>query len=341
MVSAAAGGRRSAFDHGGEGHIRRVGRAAVAAAVDAGLLLVGLAAGWFAAGELLLGAWLQTAVMLPAVPALIWFAASRAPADRPLVHAGVDAELARHGVSGPLAASLFAVFFLLHFGAFVVGIGVFAWRTLSATAVSLGSLGGVLLLALRAGLANVPTLRQDAEYLGAEGSSYLTLRATAVMQRAYLRMLPLHGGLSLAVGVQVAAPTAWLDRSIVLIVVVMTFVAGLWRYPTTTQLETQATAKAVTGTGRRSWAAGRGAGETTSPPGQPPGPAPAPAPSGPPPSGPPPSGPSPRPPLPPPAARPPAASLLPPATSGLQAPPPLLPSPPPAPPPPAPPLPPG
>jgi hypothetical protein len=224
---------------------RTVAAAAGVAAVDVTLLLVGLRAGWFTGGGLLVSAWAQSAMLVVAVPAALFSAAAGA-ADTPAVnamllqHAGKglppgDAPRS-HGpgwMTGRTLTFLLAAFFVVHYGAFVGGIGLFLVTSVFTGVGLAGSLGaGVLLLVLRTVLANVPGVLADARFLREDGSSFLMARTFTVIAMAYRRMVPLHLGI-IILGL---LDPRWLPYGVVGVIGTISFLGAAWRYPTREQL---------------------------------------------------------------------------------------------------------
>ena len=132
-------------------------------------------------------------------------------------------------LKGRTFTALMALFFVVHYGMFMVGIGVFV-GVFVFSGVGLGeTLGpGILLLAARTMLANIPSVAADARFLGADGSSYLMGRAMTVIGMAYRRMVPLHVGI-IMLGI---LDVRWWPYGIVAIIGTITFIGALWRYPT-------------------------------------------------------------------------------------------------------------
>lgn len=224
---------------GGRGTVLRVGQAGALAAVDAGLLLVGLRAGWFALGEVLVGVWLQSAVLVVTVPGVVFWAMSRVggtsgPTLTPIEsHPGVGRTYALAPSAG---AGLIAGVFVLHYGMFVVVLGTSLWTVARATGVTLLGGWGLLLLALRALAATVPSVLADTRFLTCDAGRYLSGRAMAITTRAYLRMIPLHGGLlAMSLPLSLIAPGA-ATAAVAVLVALLTFVGSLWRYPSTEAL---------------------------------------------------------------------------------------------------------
>ena len=91
---------------------------------------------------------------------------------------------------------------------------------------------GVLLLAVRSVLSNVPAVLADARFLRADGSSFLAGRTMAVVGLAHRRMVPLHVGIIALSFLEVQ----WWPYGVVAIVATITFVGALWRHPTHEEL---------------------------------------------------------------------------------------------------------
>jgi hypothetical protein len=136
-------------------------------------------------------------------------------------------------MKGRTLTFLLAGFFVMHYGAFVGGIGLFL-VTYAFTGVGLaGSLGaGVLLLVLRTLLANVPGVLADARFLREDGSSFLMARTFTVVAMAYRRMVPLHVGIIL-LGL---LDPQWWPYGVVGVIGTISFLGAAWRYPTREQL---------------------------------------------------------------------------------------------------------
>jgi len=117
------------FAFGGAGGVRephQVRHAAWAAALDATLLTVGVAAGWFAAAEVFVAAWAQALLFGVATVVVLLHAGSVAP-NGAQVDAGRSVQIGRRDLSGKEAATATAWMFLLHFGIFVAVLGVAVW----------------------------------------------------------------------------------------------------------------------------------------------------------------------------------------------------------------------
>jgi len=219
--------------------------AAVIAAIDVALLLVGLRSGWFTGGGLLVSAWAQSAMLVVAVPAVLVSAAAAAP-DTPTVDA-LLLQFAGQGrppsdgpgsqdpgwLRGRTLTFLLAGFFVMHYGAFVLGIGLFL-VTFAFTGVGLtGSLGaGVLLLVVRTVLVNLPSVLADARFLREDGSSFLMARTVSVVAMAYRRMVPLHLGI-IVLGV---LDPRWWPYGVVGVIGTISFLGAAWPYPAREQL---------------------------------------------------------------------------------------------------------
>lgn len=230
-------------------------RAAGVAAVDVAVLLVGLRSGWFTGGGLLISAWAQSALLVVAVPTAVVLAAAQA-ADTPAVnavlrqHAGKGQPPHRApGSPGPgwmqgrTLTFLLAGFFVLHYGAFVGGIGL-VLATYVFTGVGLGGpIGaGVVMLVLRTLLANVPAVIADARFLRSDASSFLMARTVTVVAMAYRRMVPLHLGI-IVLGV---LDPQWWPYGVVAVLGTISFLGAAWPYPTRAQLAARSEELATT-----------------------------------------------------------------------------------------------
>ncbi|MFU8839426.1 MAG: DUF6498-containing protein [Nitriliruptoraceae bacterium] len=215
------------------------------AAVDVALLLVGLRSGWFTGGGLLVSVWAQSAMLVVAVPAVL-FSAATAASDTPAVNAMLLQFAGQGRPSGDVPGAqdpgwlrgrtltyLLAGFFVVHYGAFVLGIGLFL-VTFAFTGVGLaGSLGaGVVLLVVRTMLANLPSVLADARFLREDGSSFLMARTVSVVAMAYRRMVPLHLGI-IVLGV---LDPRWWPYGVVAVIGTISFLGAAWPYPTRAQL---------------------------------------------------------------------------------------------------------
>jgi hypothetical protein len=98
--------------------------AALAAGADTVLLTVGAASGWFAAGALLIAAWVQTIALGIVTVAVVFVAAARAP-DPPRTAGGWPEMGSGQRRPGKAAARFTAGFFTVHYCAFMFGLGVF------------------------------------------------------------------------------------------------------------------------------------------------------------------------------------------------------------------------
>ena len=212
------------------------GRLVLGALVDAAFLVLGVRVGWLTAGDILIAAWAQTAVPLVTVPVLLMRAASLAP-DHPAVDAGKPVEINGKPLAGRIAARVTAVFFVMHFGLFMLVLGGFAFQFAAPISAGPMSAAGLGWLLLRAAITNVPSVIADARFLATDRFSQLASRATSVMGRPYLRMVPLHLGLLAGFIPLRNGPTWRLEAAAIAIVVTMTFVGSLWRYPTLAPLD--------------------------------------------------------------------------------------------------------
>lgn len=222
--------------------MRRGVAALGAAAVDAVVLGTGIMVGWLSISTVLLAVWLQTAVILVAVPVVLLTAAARAP-RRPDVDAGIPRLRTGHRPTAPVYVRFVTAFFTAHYGVFTVVIGAIVLsfaRLLGAGSVGVPATLPPTVLAVlvgRAVVANVPTTVADGRFLATDGSTLLADRATVVVRRAYVRIIPLYVGLMVVIGPQLDGPGRAAELSVIATVVALTFIASLWRYPTTSELQ--------------------------------------------------------------------------------------------------------
>jgi hypothetical protein len=207
----------------------RLLRAGLGAVGDAAFLGIGLAAGWFTGGAVLVGAWAQAATPLLAVPIVLLHAAHRAP-DDPAVNAGKATVFNDRSFRGPAAARMNAAFSTFHFGIFTVVLGGFSFILAERSGYGAASAAALSWLAIRAVMVSLPTAVADARFLAADGYAHLAGKTETVMVRPYLRIVPLHLGiLAVAIASDVGVGMAALDPAIIVIVVTMTFAASLQR----------------------------------------------------------------------------------------------------------------
>jgi hypothetical protein len=204
--------------------------AAWSAAFDATLLTIGVAAGWFAAAEVFVAAWAQTLLFGVATFVVLKHAGSVA-ADGAQVDAGRSVQIGHRDLTGKEAATATALMFALHFGLFVAALGVAVWTYASAAGWTAGPLWAWLLLLLRAVAANAPMALADHRFVASGGYDYLAAKSESLLLRGYLRMVPLHVGILVVVAPQASGPGWRVDASMIIVVVAMTFVGSLWRYP--------------------------------------------------------------------------------------------------------------
>lgn len=218
MVTAATGRR---------GQVRW---AVIEAVIDAAILGVGITTGWFVVGDLLIGAWLQTLIPLISVPVVLLTAGHLAP-DTAAVRAPGTLAISGLPLRGKRAATAGAVFFILHYGAFSLILGVFVVVVALRIGVGPAPVLAAIALTARAALANVPTARSDAGFLASDGYRHLATKTGHLMGRPYTRIAPLIAGILIVMPAVLIEVRRLPEVAIGVVLVAMTVVASLWRYP--------------------------------------------------------------------------------------------------------------
>jgi len=212
------------------GRREQLRRAVIESVVDAAILSVGIATGWFIVGDLLIGAWLQTLIPIISVPVMLLTAAHLAP-DTAAVRAPGTFRFNGVALRGSRAATAGAFFFILHYGVFSLVLGVFVIFVALQVGVGPAPVLAAIALTARAALANVPTARSDTAFLATDGYTHLATKTTHLMGRPYTRIAPLFAGIMIVMPAILTEVPRLPEVGIGVALVAMTFVTALWRYP--------------------------------------------------------------------------------------------------------------